>query len=89
MMSEEVKEEKNPSLIDSIKEAAHSYHVNKSEETDFPAEKTFETRVSKTSNKRAKSIAEKLGFINFDEELLDPPSFTRKKVEPEKASRET
>ncbi len=32
----------------------------------------------KTNLSRAKSIAEKLGFINFDEEELDTPSFLRK-----------
>ncbi len=37
-------------------------------------------RVSETSasTTRAKSIAEKLGFINFDEEELDTPSYLRK-----------
>lgn len=33
---------------------------------------------------RAKSIAEKLGFINFDEEELDMPSFMRKDEKSEK-----
>ncbi len=80
-------------LLDSIKEAATKYEATKSNpEQGQNGEKTSQKvdRVdlikstgqhfdrSKTTGARAKSIAEKLGFINFDEEELDTPSYLRK-----------
>jgi cell division protein FtsZ len=57
------------SLINSIKDAAHRYAENDQEE---------KREVASRTSTRAKSIAEKLGFINFDEEELDTPTFLRK-----------
>lgn len=43
---------------------------------------------AKTSNGRAKSIAERLGFINFDDDEFDTPTFLRKEKEGELNSKE-
>ena len=76
-------------LMASIRSAASSYSGEPQEHSDSQrAELTTastperrpvreESVPSKTST-RAKSIAEKLGFINFDEEELDTPTFLRK-----------
>jgi cell division protein FtsZ len=59
-------------LMKTIKAAASNYEKE--------SHTTPESRSLKVSREqsRAKSIAEKLGFINFDEEELDKPSFLRK-----------
>jgi cell division protein FtsZ len=59
-------------LIRTIKAAASSY-----ERESAPATNNSSLQVSREQS-RAKSIAEKLGFINFDEEELDKPSYLRK-----------
>ena len=61
------------SLADSIKFAANQYEAAKSHRL----EATRPTENRENSN-RTRSIAEKLGFINFDEEELDTPSYLRK-----------
>jgi cell division protein FtsZ len=61
------------SLAQSIKDAAARYETTKVE-----AAPTKPAQQDQASANRAKSIAEKLGFINFDEEELDTPSFLRK-----------
>lgn len=60
-------------LADSIKSAANSYEAAKTHRVEAarPAEQ-------RDSSNRTRSIAEKLGFINFDEEELDTPSYLRK-----------
>lgn len=71
-------------LVQSIQSAANKYESSK--QNDFQSEGNIHVgmqqnhRVSETSasTTRAKSIAEKLGFINFDEEELDTPSYLRK-----------
>ncbi|MCK5072145.1 MAG: cell division protein FtsZ [Bacteriovoracaceae bacterium] len=75
------------SLVQSIKQAAHRYQDTKQNpQSDVNAGKN---RIIKTSSGadnnrlnggaiKAKSIAEKLGFINFDEEELDTPSYLRR-----------
>lgn len=68
-----------PSLTDSIREAASNYEAQKSEVDPWANEKVLtgnQPSVEKTD--RPKSIAEKLGFINFDEDELDTPSYLRK-----------
>lgn len=64
-------------LMQSIKEAANRYTekknfgaVNAASNNNYPD--------NKSSGGRAKSIAEKLGFVDFDEEELDTPTFLRK-----------
>lgn len=70
-------ERRTNSLVDSIKEAAQRYEASKS-----PEEERWNQSVNVTKNDasstRTKSIAERLGFINFDEDELDTPSFLRK-----------
>ncbi|MBT7611549.1 MAG: cell division protein FtsZ [Bacteriovoracaceae bacterium] len=59
-------------LMRNIKAAASNYEKN-------PASATTERTLQiSREQSRAKSIAEKLGFINFDEEELDKPSYLRK-----------
>jgi cell division protein FtsZ len=59
-------------LMRNIKAAAGSY-----EKEPAPASSERSIQVSREQS-RAKSIAEKLGFINFDEDELDKPSYLRK-----------
>jgi len=70
-------ENRSSSLMDNIKTAATQYSEN-NEPRESRRDSSWEA--SKTTS-RAKSIAEKLGFINFDEEELDTPTFLRKDEE--------
>ena len=70
-------------LVQSIRDAANRYEASKSVgESDATFSKStvnpapIENR--ELGNTRAKSIAERLGFMNFDEDELDKPSFMRK-----------
>src|SRR5690606_28224347 len=93
MDASEVEEEHSPSymnrteetvrkapskLVQSIQTAANKYESNKA---DY-AETSFKREDSLSENSRAKSIAEKLGFMNFDEDEFDTPSFLRKDNRP-------
>lgn len=71
----QAEEPKQPSrLIQSIRDAANRY-----ETAARPQQSTVTTnKVETETNNRAKSIAEKLGFINFDEDEFDTPSYLRK-----------
>lgn len=77
-------ENKQPSrLIQSIRDAANRYESNSSRPVGAtPAgQPSFATRTEtqeSSMNTRAKSIAEKLGFVNFDEDEFDTPSYLRK-----------
>ena len=71
------KETNQYSLINSVKKAANAYNTIAQKE-NISHERPFETGMQETSTRKAKSIAEKLGFINFDEEELDTPTFLRK-----------
>lgn len=71
-----VKEEES-TLVRSIKEAATRYEATKNENTQNSREVSEQSTMPKGSG-RARSIAEKLGFINFDEEELDTPSYLRR-----------
>jgi cell division protein FtsZ len=64
-------------LAQSLKEAANRYEAKKapSEENHVHFEVSKEEPVKDT---RVKSIAEKLGFMNFDEDEFDTPSFLKK-----------
>ena len=73
-----MKTEDDSSLVRSIKEAATRYEASKTESTTAPKEQVDSTN---KNNGRARSIAEKLGFINFDEEELDTPSYLRRDEE--------
>lgn len=58
-------------LIQQIREAANRYETTGNRVSNPMA-------TSDSSANRAKSIAEKLGFINFDEDEFDTPSYLRK-----------
>lgn len=62
-------------LIQSIRDAANRYDA--APRSQAVQTQTSESQVTSTSA-RAKSIAEKLGFINFDEDEFDTPSYLRK-----------
>lgn len=71
-------------LAQSFKSAANEYEMNKAKETtgNEPEHisKFNETPVVQEGSElssRSKSIAEKLGFINFNEDEFDSPSFMR------------
>ena len=61
-------------LIQSIRDAANRYENTGSR----PQTQTSPASPEPVGNTRAKSIAEKLGFINFDEDEFDTPSYLRK-----------
>lgn len=67
-------------LVQSIREAASRYEASKQVSTqevqDIVKAPVFESR--EAGNTRAKSIAERLGFMSFDEEELDRPTFQRR-----------
>lgn len=76
--------EAKPSLADSIREAAHRYESSKKEVDTWAQTSDTMMASPKTETKsanRTRSIAEKLGFINFDEDELDTPSYLRKDEE--------
>jgi cell division protein FtsZ len=72
-------------LMDSIKTAASSYDKN-IETEKFDINKEEKSSLNKRSEispeydgrSRAKSIAEKLGFMNFEDDEFDTPTFLRK-----------
>lgn len=76
-----VTEAKQSSLVSSIRQAATQYEASKSMTNHIdeqPAREAIQTRPEReVGNDRAKSIAERLGFMNFDEDELDRPSFMR------------
>lgn len=69
---DEVQEEEESFLKQSIQAAARKYEKNTEENTE-----KLNFNASKTSG-RAKSIAERLGFMNFEEDEFDTPSYIRK-----------
>lgn len=71
-------EERTSNLINTIRQAASKYEGARPEaRAATPAQGASAARPAAQAN-RAKSIAERLGFINFDEEELDTPSYLRK-----------
>lgn len=73
-------------LIQSIRDAASRYDAPQAQPAMTEAPKRAEVnetfRDGMVTNSRAKSIAEKLGFINFDDDEFDTPSFLRKDEKP-------
>tara|TARA_R110000868_G_scaffold55424_5_gene172317 strand:+ start:7118 stop:8578 length:1461 start_codon:yes stop_codon:yes gene_type:complete len=70
-------EQRTSNLINTIKQAASKYEGGRPEaRSTAPAQGATASR--NVNNNRAKTIAERLGFINFDEEELDTPSYLRK-----------
>lgn len=67
-------------LIQSIRDAANRYDAAARPSSPSPASTDVGNA---TTNVRAKSIAEKLGFINFDEDEFDTPSYLRKEEKSE------
>ena len=70
-------------LIQSIRDAANRYENTGSKQSPVPASSVPTQESVINTNSRAKSIAEKLGFINFDEDEFDTPSYLRKEEKPE------
>ena len=73
-------------LVNSIQAAASEYTANSTSEaaaaqavetTNTFDRPSFEAP-KKTESSKAKSIAEKLGFMNFDDDEFDTPSYMRK-----------
>jgi cell division protein FtsZ len=69
-------------LIQSIRDAANRYENTGAAR---PQSSAPAARPEAEINNRAKSIAEKLGFINFDEDEFDTPSYLRKEEKVETA----
>jgi len=68
------------SLANSIQSAANQYkEPTFNYEATEAAPKATETRAT---NSKAQSIAEKLGFMNFDDDEFDTPSYMRKDDRP-------
>lgn len=66
-------------LVSSIKKAASEYMRAEPTAQREPAVEKEDTTVTYSSGmKRAQSIAEKLGFVAFDEDTLDQPAYLRK-----------
>jgi len=88
MMIEKKIEAPRSNLAQTIQEAASAYESTKfTSETegmiDSPVRETLSTNTSDETvtvaePSRAKSIAEKLGFMNFDDDEFDSPSYMRK-----------
>ncbi|MBD64124.1 MAG: cell division protein FtsZ [Halobacteriovoraceae bacterium] len=79
---EEIRVEETPAgertaLSSNIREAASQFY----KEPTFTHEKSEEEETTQKSSK-AKSIAEKLGFMNFDDDEFDTPSYLRKEDGP-------
>ena len=68
-------------LAETIKDAANRYESIKKMDSPETEKQTSLPRSSNESDGRARTIAQRLGFINFDEEELDTPTFLRKEQE--------
>lgn len=76
--AEEAPAQQTSSLVNSIKEAASRYEQKEVGGANMANIQQQPVAQESRTATRAKSIAEKLGFINFDEDELDKPSFLRK-----------
>lgn len=73
----EQSDDRTSNLINTIRQAASKYEGARPEQRNsVPAQGATANRSAQPN--RAKSIAERLGFINFDEDELDTPSYLRK-----------
>lgn len=70
-------------LIQSIRDAANRYENTGTRSPAAPSSVSPVQESTISTNSRAKSIAEKLGFINFDEDEFDTPSYLRKEEKAE------
>ncbi|MGB0454892.1 MAG: cell division protein FtsZ [Bacteriovoracaceae bacterium] len=79
MQTAENQEERRSNLVSSIKEAASQYmkHEDVTGTQTRATEEKAEVNTYESGVNRAKTIAEKLGFVGFDEETLDKPSYLR------------
>ena len=68
--------EEKPSLKESIREAANRHGTIQEESVALDSVETLKKPFTEREE-RAKSIAQKLGFIDFDEKELDTPTFLR------------
>lgn len=80
-----VEPRRSSSLVESIQKAANKYESQKFDAPRTEAAKPPVTQQSAATDdmkvyegSKAKSIAEKLGFMNFDDDEFDSPSFMRK-----------
>jgi cell division protein FtsZ len=69
-----VEEPARPSISNAVKEAAHTYEEQKVE----ASQENEENQPAFELPTRAKSIADKLGFMNFEEDEFDTPSYLRR-----------
>jgi cell division protein FtsZ len=86
--SQSIEERPKVNLAQSIKEAANRYEARKTVAENFGEEiheekitlntSTPKEETNNPAKTKAKSLAEKLGFINFDDDEFDTPSFMRK-----------
>ena len=73
----EQNDDRTSNLINTIRQAASKYEGARPEQRNsVPSQGATASRAAQPN--RAKSIAERLGFINFDEDELDTPSYLRK-----------
>lgn len=77
----EVQRPRETNLAESIKQASKAYE--ESNESDWQDRSTRSSNTEANTNEysqssKAKSIAEKLGFMNFDDDEFDTPSYLRK-----------
>jgi cell division protein FtsZ len=80
---EETHKKPQTKLAQTIQSAANKYEANKFDDEiestqGFVAETVAPKEEVAREGSRAKSIAEKLGFMNFDDDEFDTPSFMRK-----------
>ena len=75
---ENLDQNKPSELSASIRKAASEYESQKKDRSNHSEERDFSKNRESSRVNRARSIAEKLGFINFDEDELDTPSYLRK-----------
>ena len=74
-------------LAQALKDAAKKYETVKADPAQSrPIENTHHAVADKPRESRVKSIAEKLGFMNFDEDEFDTPSYLKKDRSPESSS---
>ena len=78
-LADEVREEEKESvsLRETIKEAANRYRATTTKEENEPGQGPPPKKPLSEREERAESIARRLGFIGFDEEELDTPTFLR------------
>jgi cell division protein FtsZ len=71
-------------LAESIKQASKTYEENNDSDWQDRSSRNIQSESTNdfSQNSKAKSIAEKLGFMNFDDDEFDTPSYLRKDSNP-------